>query len=159
MYDGSVQDGKLLETVSSVVSTGWHFEGVWTVSLGSTLPDGRPARVSVDFATYVDLAAYLGSDDNGPFTGGGLSGFQGDIEWANDIVHGIWINDPENVPQSWENIADSMTASMRVQSGDRVVGTARAIHPHKMGIHAASSCDGVASCTLCHPDELEESCV
>src|SRR5438105_3648659 len=121
VYDGSVQDGKLLETVSSIVSTRWNSEftgtgearGLSGASLGSTLPDGQPAHVSVDLLTFEHLAAYLGSDVNGPFTGGGLSGFQGFIQWTNDIVHGIWVNDPENVVQSWENIADSMTANMR----------------------------------------------
>jgi len=53
------------------------------------------------------------------------------------ILHGIWVNDPENVVQSWENIADSMTANMRVQSGNRVVGTAHLPEPY---IHGDSCC-------------------
>ena len=178
VYDGSVQNGKLFETVSSVVSTGWNPEisgtGMNTefagASLGSTLPDGRPARVSVDYLTFESLAIYLGSGVDGsagsivhtagPFAGSGS--ITGAIErWTNDIIQGIWANDPENVIQSWENIADSMTANMRVQSGNRAVGTAQArtVHPHKMGIHAASSCDGVASSALCRADKLEEPCV
>jgi len=147
VYDGSVQNGKLLETVSSVVSTGWNPEisgtGMNTEfagsSLGSTLPDGRPARVSVDYLTFESLATYLGSGVDGsagsivhtagPFAGSGS--ITGAIEqWTNDIIQGIWANDPENVIQSWENIADSMTANMRVQSGNRAVGTAQAPEPY-----------------------------
>lgn len=73
VYDGSVQDGKLLETVSSVVSTGWNPEITGTgnarefsgASLGSKLPDGRSARVRVDYLTFNSLAEYLGSGVNG----------------------------------------------------------------------------------------------
>jgi hypothetical protein len=147
VYDGSVQDGKLLETVSNVVSTGWNPESTGTgtdkelsgFSLGSTLPDGRPARVSVDYLTYESLAEYLGSGvdgsdgsalhDAGPFAGSGSS-VDGIEQWTNDIIQGIWVNDPVNVIQSWENIADSMTANMRVQSGNRAVGTAHAPEPY-----------------------------
>jgi len=94
VYDGSVQDGKLLETVSSVVSTRWNSEltgtgearGLSGASLGRILPDGQPAHVSVDLLTFEHLAAYLGSDVNGPFTGGGLSGCQGFMQWTNDIA-------------------------------------------------------------------------
>lgn len=61
-------------------------EGLSGASLRRILPDGQPARVSVDLLTFEHLAAYLGSDVNGPFTGGGLSGFQGFMQWTNDIA-------------------------------------------------------------------------
>jgi hypothetical protein len=51
-------------------------------------------------------------------------------QWTNDIVQSIWVSYAENVTQSWENIADSMTANMRVRSGNRVFGTAHAPEPY-----------------------------
>ena len=72
VYDGSVKDGKLLETVSSIVSTGWSEIDQWEdvptmpMTLSSTFPDGRPVRVSVGIGTSAALQIYLVQGLNGP---------------------------------------------------------------------------------------------
>jgi hypothetical protein len=142
VYDGNVTGGKLLETISTVVSTGWtstYTEFDWVAaSLNSTLRDGRQARVSVDASTLQSLTAYLGAGANGsPLlllnNTGPLTGSGNDLpqqEWTNDIVQGIWANNAEDVTQTWENIADTMTANIRIQSGNKAVGTAHAPKPY-----------------------------
>ena len=137
-YFGSVAAGKLVETTSQTTSTGWREialdeEGyINIIGFSRNLSDGRYARVGIEGSTVEYLSDYLGAGLHGllttfttpgPFAGSGVSD-GGILGWTNDIIQGIWSNNQSDVSQTFQNIAASLTTNIRLQSGQRAVGTA-----------------------------------
>lgn len=138
-YAGSVTAGNLVETTSRTISTGWNLtDSAGTgdldfIAFSGRLSDSRHVRVGIDLLTVMFLSNYLGAGLHGsessslttpgPFAGSGVND-GGDIGWTNDIIQGIWENNQTDVSQTFENIAASLTTNIRLQSGQKIVGTA-----------------------------------
>jgi hypothetical protein len=121
-YNAEVSYGQSAERASETSYVDLVFDGTTRKATipQSHLPHHSNLIFSISEKGYRGFVGFMSQVMDGT---GGVPG-DGTLQWSNDIVQAIYLNGAAQVPRTMANIAEAMTNTMRLNSGQLAMGTA-----------------------------------
>lgn len=126
-FDAVVSQGQFSETVVQTHHTNYTDEGYAHLTIPQGLiPNGSNLTFGASPRAWTALHNWMRQNMNGT----GITEYLDSDTWDNEIIHAVSQNGASRVPQTMANIATAITNRMRVDSGQKIQGTAIALESY-----------------------------